>query len=159
MPEETKISDSLEGGIDSGIGAASAIAGAASAKAAASASGATGAGAAAGTAAGGPAGTVLGAAAVLAADFAVKPAIKGAIVLALFLVMVFSSVPSMLFEKPMDIADNTGPQAVYQKFKNYAMEAYKEEIKNRKKDIEKDFQQRVNRGEFSSYDCFLIRTL
>ena len=152
MPEETKISDSLEGGIDSGIGAASAIAGAASAKAAASASGATGAGAAAGTAAGGPAGTVLGAAAVLAADLAVKPAIKGAIVLALFLVMVFSSVPSMLFEKPMDIADNTGPQAVYQKFKDYVMEAYKEEIKNRKKDIKKDFQQRVNRGEFSSYD-------
>lgn len=152
MPEETKISDSLEGGIDSGIGAASAIAGAASAKAAASAGMATGAGAAVGTAAGGPAGTVLGAAAGLAADLAVKPAIKGAIVLALFLVMVFSSVPSMLFEKPMDIADNTGPQAVYQKFKDYVMEAYKEEIKNRKKDIEKDFQQRVNRGEFSSYD-------
>ena len=152
MPEETKISDSLEGGIDSGIGAASAIAGAASAKAAASAGMATGAGAAVGTAAGGPAGTVLGAAAGLAADLAVKPAIKGAIVLALFLVMVFSSVPSMLFEKPIDITDNTGPQAVYQKFKDYVMEAYKEEIKNRKKDIEKDFQRRVSRGEFSSYD-------
>lgn len=40
MPEETKTSDSLEGGIDSGIGAASAFAGAASAKAAASAGGA-----------------------------------------------------------------------------------------------------------------------
>lgn len=134
MPEESKTSDSLEGGIDSGIGAASAIAGAAFAKAAASA------------------GTVLGAAAGLAADLAVKPAIKGAIVLALFLVMVFSSIPSMFFEKPVDMADNTGPQAVYQKFKDYVMEAYKEEIKNREKDIEKDFQRRVNRGEFSSYD-------
>ena len=51
MPEESKTSDSLEGGIDSGIGAASAFAGAASAKAAASAGGAAGAGAAAGTAA------------------------------------------------------------------------------------------------------------
>lgn len=134
LPEESKTSDSLEGGIDSGIGAASAIAGAAFAKAAASA------------------GTVLGAAAGLAADLAVKPAIKGAIVLALFLVMVFSSIPSMFFEKPVDMADNTGPQAVYQKFKDYVMEAYKEEIKNREKDIEKDFQRRVNRGEFSSYD-------
>ena len=152
MPEESKTSDGLEGGIDSGIGAASAIAGAASAKAAASASSAAGAGAAAGTAAGGPAGTVLGAAAGLAAELAVSLVVKGVIVLALFLVMVFSSVPSMLFEKPIDIVDNAGPQAVYQKFKDYVMEAYKEEIKNRKKDIEKDFQQRINRGEFSSYD-------
>ena len=152
MPEESKTSDSLEGGIDSGIGAASAIAGAAFAKAAAPASGAAGAGAAAGTAAGGPAGTVLGAAAGLAADLAVKPAIKGAIVLALFLVMVFSSVPSMFFEKPVDMADNTGPQAVYQKFKDYVMEAYKEEIENHKKDIERDFRQRIASGEFSSYN-------
>ena len=134
MPEETKTSDSLEGGIDSGIGAASAIAGAAFAKAAASA------------------GTVLGAAAGLAADLAVKPAIKGAIVLALFLVMVFSSIPSMLFEKPVDMADSAGPQAVYQKFKDYVMEAYKEEIENRKKDIERDFRRRIASGEFSSYD-------
>lgn len=142
MPEETKTSDSLEGGIDSGIGAASAFAGAA-AKAAASASTAAGAGAA---------GTVLGTAAGLAAELAVKPVVKGAIVLALFLVMVFSSIPSMFFEKPVDMADNTGPQAVYQKFKDYVMEAYKEEIENRKKDIEQDFQRRINRGEFSSYD-------
>ena len=134
MPEETKTSDSLEGGINSGIGAASAIAGAAFAKAAASA------------------GTVLGAAAGLAADLAVKPAIKGAIVLALFLVMVFSSIPSMLFEKPVDMADSAGPQAVYQKFKDYVMEAYKEEIENRKKDIERDFRRRIASGEFSSYD-------
>ncbi len=152
MPEETKSSDILEGGIDSGIGAASAFAGAASAKAAASAGGTAGTGAAAGTAAGGPAGTVLGAAAGLAADLAVKPMVKGAIILALFLVMVFSSVPSMFFEKPVDIADSTGPQAVYQKFKDYVLDAYKEEIENRKKDIERDFQRRVNRGEFSSYD-------
>lgn len=152
MPEENKISDSLEGGIGSGIGAASAFAGAASAKAAASAGGAAGAGAAAGTAAGGPAGTVLGAAAGLAANLAVRPVVKGTIVLALFLVMVFSSIPSMFFEKPVDMADSAGPQAVYQKFKEYVLEAYKEEIENRKKDIERDFQRRVNRGEFSSYD-------
>ena len=48
LPEETKTSDSLEGGIDSGIGAASVFAGATSAKAAVSAGGATGAGVAAG---------------------------------------------------------------------------------------------------------------
>jgi murein DD-endopeptidase MepM/ murein hydrolase activator NlpD len=147
-----KASDSLEGGIDSGIGAASAFAGAASAKATASASAAAGAGAAAGTAAGGPAGTVLGAAAGFAAKLAVSPVVKGAIVLVLFLVMVFSSIPSMFFENPMDMADNTGPQAVYQKFKDYVMEAYKVEIENRKKDIERDFQRRIASGEFSSYD-------
>lgn len=152
MPEETKTSDSLEGGINSGIGAASAFAGAASAKAAASASTAAGAGAAAGTAAGGPAGTVLGTAAGFAAELAVSPVVKGAIVLVLFLVMVFSSIPSMLFEKPVDMADNTGPQAVYQGFKDYVMEAYKEEIENRKKDIERDFRRRIASGEFSSYD-------
>lgn len=152
MPEETKTSASLEGGIDSGIGAASAFAGAAFAKAAVSASAATGAGAAAGTAVGGPAGTVLGTAAGLAAELAVSPVVKGAIVLTLFLVMVFSSTPSMFFEKPVDMADNTGPQAVYQKFKDYVLEAYKEEIENRRKDIERDFQRRINRGEFSSYD-------
>ena len=152
MPEENKISDSLEGGIDSGIGAASAFAGVASAKAAASAGGAAGAGAAAGTAAGGPAGTVLGAAAGFAANLAISPVVKGTIILALFLVMVFSSIPSMFFEKPVDMADSAGPQAVYQKFKDYVLEAYKEEIENRKKDIERDFQRRVNRGEFSSYD-------
>lgn len=152
MPEETKTSDSLEGGIDSGIGAASAFSGAASAKAAASASTAAGAGVAAGTAAGGPAGTVLGTAAGLAAELVVSPVVKGAIVLALFLVMVFSSIPSMFFEKPVDMADNTGPQAVYQKFKDYVMEAYKAEIENRKKDIERDFQRRITGGEFSSYD-------
>ena len=152
MPEESKTSDSLEGGIDSGIGAASAFAGAASAKAAASAGGAAMVGAAAGTAAGGPAGTVLGTAAGLAAKLAVSPVVKGAIVLALFLVMVFSSIPSMLFEKPVDMADSAGPQAVYQKFKDYVMEAYKEEIENRKKDIERDFRRRIASGEFSSYD-------
>lgn len=113
LPEESKTSDSLEGGIDSGIGAASAFAGAASAKAAASAGGAAMVGAAAGTAAGGPAGTVLGTAAGLAAKLAVSPVVKGTIVLALFLVMVFSSIPSMFFEQPVDIANNTGPQAVY----------------------------------------------
>ena len=142
MSVEPKTSDGLEGGIDSGIGAASAFAGAASAST----------GAAAGTAAGGPAGTVLGTAAGLAAKLAVSPVVKGAIVLVLFLVMVFSSIPSMFFEQPVDIANNTGPQAVYQKFKDYVMEAYKEEIENRKEDIERDFQRRIASGEFSSYD-------
>lgn len=142
MSVEPKTSDSLEGGIDSGIGAASAFAGAASAST----------GAAAGTAAGGPAGTVLGTAAGLAAKLAVSPVVKGAIVLVLFLVMIFSSIPSMFFEQPVDIANNTGPQAVYQKFKDYVLEAYKEEIENRKKDIERDFQRRIASGEFSSYD-------
>ena len=151
MSVEPKTSDSLEGGIDSGVGAASAFAGAASAKAAASAGGAAMAGAAAGTAAGGPAGTVLGTAAGLAAKLAVSPVVKGTIVLVLFLVMVFSSIPSMFFEQPVDIANNTGPQAVYQKFKDYVMGAYKEEIENRKKDIERDFQRRIASGEFSSY--------
>ena len=145
MSVEPKTSDGLDGGIDSGIGAASAFAGAASAKAAASAGGAAGAGAAVGTAAGGPAGTVLGTAAGLAAKLAVSPVVKGAIVLVLFLVMIFSSIPSMFFEQPVDIANNTGPQAVYQKFKDYVLEAYKEEI-------ERDFQRRIASGEFSSYD-------
>ena len=135
MSVEPKTSDGLEGGIDSGIGAASAFAGAASAST----------GAAAGTAAGGPAGTVLGTAAGLAAKLAVSPVVKGAIVLVLFLVMIFSSIPSMFFEQPVDIANNTGPQAVYQKFKDYVLEAYKEEI-------ERDFQRRIASGEFSSYD-------
>ncbi len=49
------------------------------------------------------------------------------------------------------MADNSGPQAVYQKFKDYVMEAYKEEIENRKKDIERDFRRRIASGEFSSY--------
>ena len=59
--------------------------------------------------------------------------------------MIFSSIPSMFFEEPVDTADNTGPQAVYQPFKDYALQAYQE-------DTEKDFQQRIAGGEFSAYD-------
>ena len=50
--------------------------------------------------------------------------------------MIFSSIPSMFFEEPVDTADNTGPQAVYQPFKDYALQAYQE-------DTEKDFQKRL----------------
>ena len=74
-----------------------------------------------------------------------KPVIKGIILVVVFLMMIFSSIPSMFFEEPVDTADNTGPQAVYQPFKDYALQAYQE-------DIEKDFQQRIAGGEFSAYD-------
>ena len=77
---------------------------------------ATGAGAAAGTVAGGPAGTGLGAVAGLLVGLLAKPVIKGVIVVVFFLVMVFSSIPSMFFEEPVDMADNTGPETVYQQF-------------------------------------------
>lgn len=151
MPEETKTSDSLEEGIDnniSSIGAASAFAGAASANGMVF----TEAGATAGMAAGGPIGTIAGTAVSFTESFFAKPIVKALIVITVFLLMVFSSIPSMLFENPIDMADNAGPQTVYQKFKNYVLEAYKEEIENRKKDIGKDFQRRVSSGEFSAYD-------
>lgn len=74
-----------------------------------------------------------------------KPVIKGIILVVVFLMMIFFSIPSMFFEEPVDTADNTGPQAVYQPFKDYALQAYQE-------DIEKDFQQRIAGGEFSAYD-------
>lgn len=74
-----------------------------------------------------------------------KPVIKGIILVVVFLMMIFSSIPSMFFEEPVDTADNTGPQAVYQPFKDYDLQAYQE-------DIEKDFQQRIAGGEFSAYD-------
>lgn len=63
--------------------------------------------------------------------------------------MIFSSIPSMFFEEPVDTADNTGPQAVYQPFKDYDLQAYQE-------DIEKDFQQRIAGGEFSAYVHVLL---
>lgn len=144
MPDEPKTSDSMDTAASAFVGAA--------AKAAASAGAESMSAAAAGAAAGGPAGTVLGAAAGLAEGVAGKPILKALLVILLFLVMVFSSVPSMFFEHPVDVADNTGPQAVYQQFKEYVLDAYKKEIKERKKDIEKDFQKRIARGEFSSYD-------
>lgn len=45
----------------------------------------------------------------------------------------------MFFEQPVDTADNSGPQAVCQQFKDYALQAYQKEIENRKQDIEEDF--------------------
>lgn len=171
MPDENKTSDSLEQGIDSSIdkalaakgaydaaqniGAAAAATGQAAAEGTAAAgagAAASGAGAAAGTAAGGPAGTVLGAVIGLAVSLLAKLVIKGIIVAVLFLLMVFSSIPSMFFEQPVDTADNSGPQAVYQQFKDYALQAYQKEIENRKQDIEEDFQRRIASGEFSEYD-------
>lgn len=81
----------------------------------------------------------------LAVAVLAKPVIKGIILVVVFLMMIFSSIPSMFFEEPVDTADNTGPQAVYQPFKDYALQAYQE-------DTEKDFQQRIAGGEFSAYD-------
>lgn len=81
-----------------------------------------------------------------------KPIVKALIVILVFLTMIFSSLPSMLFEKPKDMADNAGPQEVYQKYKDYAMQAYEQEIQNRKQDIEEDFERRIRSGEFSGYN-------
>jgi len=131
------------------IGAAAAEASKAAAKSTAG-SGA-GAGAAAGSAAG-PHGTVMGAAVGLAVSLFAKPVVKGAIVLILFVVMVFSSLPSMFFENPVDVADHTGPEQVYTRFKEYAMQKYTEELDLRKNEIEAAFQARMRGGEFSGYD-------
>ena len=172
MSEETNVSDGLEQSLDHGIdvglaakgaydtaahmGAAAASTGQAAAESAAAAgaggSAAAGAGAAAGTAAGGPAGTVLGAVIGLAAGIFAKPLIKGIIVIVVFLFMAFSSLPSMLFEQPVDTADNAGPMAIYQQFKDYVQSAYEQEIEKRKEEIEQDFERRINSGEFSEYD-------
>lgn len=172
MSEKSRTSDGLEQVLDSGIdaglaakgvydaasniGASAASAGQAAAEGAAAAgagtSAAAGAGAAAGTAAGGPAGTVLGAVAGLLAGLLAKPVIKGVIVIVVFLVMVFSSIPSMFFEKPVDMADNTGPEMVYRQFKDYVREAYEKDIENQKRRIEADFEERIAGGEFSGYD-------
>lgn len=172
MSEETNVSDGLEQSLDHGIdaglaakgaydtaahmGAAAASTGQAAAESAAAAgaggSAAAGAGAAAGTAAGGPAGTVLGAVIGLAAGIFAKPLMKGIIVIVVFLFMAFSSLPSMLFEQPVDTADNAGPMAVYQQFKDYVQSAYEQEIEKRKEEIEQDFERRINSGEFSEYD-------
>lgn len=172
MSEENRTSDGLEQSLDSGIntglaakgvydaasniGTAAASAGQAATEGAAAAGAgtgaATGAGAAAGTAAGGPAGTVLGAVAGLLVGLLAKPVIKGVIVVVFFLVMVFSSIPSMFFEEPVDMADNTGPETVYQQFKAYVREAYEKDIQNQKRKIEADFEARIASGEFSGYD-------
>lgn len=172
MSEENRASDGLEQSLDNNvdtalaakgaydtaqsIGASTASAGQAAADGAAAAGAgsgaATGAGAAAGTAAGGPAGTVLGAVAGLAAGLLAKPLIKGIIVLVVFLVMIFTSIPSMFFENPVDMADNTGPESLYQQFKDYVQQAYEKEIEKRKQEIEDDFQDRISSGEFSEYD-------
>jgi len=169
---EQKTSDSLEQSLDNGIDKASAAKGAvdaaqgignaaagAGASAAESAAGAgagagasAGAGAAAGTAAAPGAGTAIGAVAGLAVSILAKPLAKGVIVIVFFLALIFSSLPSMLFEEPVDVADNTGPETVYQQFKDYAMEAYDKEIEDRKKEIEDAFQWRVYLGEFDDYD-------
>lgn len=151
MSEENRASDGLEQSLDKGADAALAAKGAYDAAQNIGAA-AAGAGAAAGTAAGGPAGTVLGAVIGLAAGLLVKPVIKGIIVIVVFLVMIFASIPSMFFEEPEDMADNTGPEAVYQQFKGYVQESYKKEIEKRKQEIEADFQRRIASGEFSEYD-------
>lgn len=171
MADETISSDSLEQSVDSGIdkaiaakgaydtaqniGATAAEAGKAAAESAAAADAGAGAaagtGAAVGTAAG-PGGTVMGAVIGLAAGLLAKPIIKGLIVITVVVIMVFSSLPSMFFENPEDMADNTGPREVYQQFKDYAMAAYRQEIENRKQDIENDFQRRIDNGEFDGYD-------
>jgi len=171
LSEENKTSDGLEQSVDGGIdkalaakgaydtaqsiGAAASEAGAAAAEGAASAgagaSAAAGTGAAVGTA-GGPGGTAMGAIIGLAVGLFAKPLVKGIIVIIVFLVMIFSSLPSMLFEQPKDIADNSGPISIYQQFKDYAMQAYESELEKRKTDIEDDFQKRVNSGEFDEYD-------
>lgn len=171
MSEETKAAEGLEQSVDGGvdkalaakgaydtaqsIGAAAAGAGTAAAEGAAAAgagaSAAAGTGAAVGTAAG-PGGTAAGAIIGLAAGLVAKPVVKGLIVIFVFLVMIFSSLPSMLFENPKDMAYNAGPQAVYQRYKDYAMQAYEQEIENRKQDIEDDLQRRIRNGEFDEYD-------
>jgi len=167
---EQKTSDSLEQSLDGGadkamaakgmydtaknIGAAAAEAGKAAAQsAAASGAGAAasaGSGAAAGSAAG-PGGTVMGAAIGFTGSLFAKPVIKGLIVIILVVVMIFSSLPSMFFENPVDVADNTGPEEVYAQFKEYAMEKYSEELEKRKNEIEDEFQRRINSGEFAGY--------
>jgi len=172
LSEENKAADGLEQSLDSGvdtalaagaaydaaqnIGAAAASAGQAAAQSAAAAGAASGVaagtGAAAGTAVGGSAGTVLGAVIGLAVGLVAKPAVKGVIVIAAFLMMVFSSLPSMFFEQPADMADNTGPETVYRQFKDYVQQAYEQEIEKQKLQIEAAFQARVALGEFSGYD-------
>ena len=162
MSEENRTSDGLEQSLDSGIhtgpaakgvyDAASNIGTAAASAAGAGTGAATGAGAAAGTTAGGPAGTVFGTVAGLLAGLLAKPVIKGVIVIAFFLVMVFSSLPSMFFEEPVDMADNTGPEMVYGQFKDYVREAYEKDIQHQKQKIEADFEARIASGKFSGYD-------
>jgi hypothetical protein len=171
MPDESRTSDNLDQSVDGGIdkamaangayqsaqnigSAAAAAASSAAQNAAAagtSAAAATGTGAAVGTAAG-PGGTVLGTVIGLAVSLFAKPLIKGSLVIILFLVMVFSSLPSMLFEQTTDMADNTGPASVYQQCREYVAEAYKDEIEKRKEAIEDDFQARIDAGEFDEYD-------
>ena len=162
MSEENRTSDGLEQSLDSGIhtgpaakgvyDAASNIGTAAASAAGAGTGAATGAGAAAGTTAGGPAGTVFGTVAGLLAGLLAKPVIKGVIVIVLFLVMVFFSIPSMFSEKPVDMADNTGPKMVYGQFKDYVREAYEKDIQHQKQKIEADFEARIASGKFSGYD-------
>ena len=162
------LEQSVDGGIDKalaakgmydtvhGIGAAAAaeagkVAAESTAASGAGASAAAGTGAAVGSA-GGPAGTVMGIVTGLALSLFAKPVIKALIVIIIVLVMIFKSLPSMLFEKPVDVADNTGPTEIYTQFKDYAMERYTEELDKRKKEIEDAFQRRAADGEFDDYD-------
>lgn len=171
MSDENKASDGLDQSVDGGIdkamaakgaydaaqsiGSAAAEAGAAAAESAASAGAsagaATGTGAAVGTAAG-PGGTALGAIIGLAVSLFAKPLFKAFILIALGIVMIFKSLPSMFFENTVDVADNGGPLSVYQQYKQYAMDAYGEELEKRKQEIEDEFQQRIDDGEFDDYD-------
>lgn len=165
-----RISDSLEQGLDSGINAAAAAKGAydaaqgigaaassqagaaASSTAASGAGGAAGAGAAAGTAAGGPAGTVMGYVAGLAAGLLAAPAAKALIVLLAFILMVFCSLPSMFWESPVDVLDNTGPETVYRQYKGYICDKYADNLQSQKDAIEDDFERRMDSDEFEDYD-------
>ena len=171
MSDENRASDSLDqsvdGGIDKamaakgaydaaqGIGSAAAEAGKAAAESAASAGAGAGAAAGTGAAAGsaaGPGGTALGAIIGLSASLFAKPIAKGLLVIALVIVMIFKSLPSMFFENTVDVANNDGPESVYQQYKEYAMDAYNKELDKRKKEIEDDFKARLKDGEFDDYD-------
>lgn len=172
LSEQKNTSDQLEGSLDKGldslaaakgmvdaargIGTAAAEAGTSAASSAASsgagAGAASGTGAAAGTAAGGPAGTVLGAVAGLAVGLLMKPLVKAFIVLAAVIVLVFTSLPSMFWEKPVDVADNTGPLEVYVQYRDYVGGKYLETLDTQKQSIEEEFAQRIADGEFEDYD-------
>jgi len=141
--------------INSGIGAAAAESAKAAAQSAASsgagAGASSGAAAAAGSAAG-PHGTAIGAVVGLTTSLFAKPVIKGIIVIVVILAMIFRSLPSMFFENPVDVADNTGPIEVYAQFKDYVLDKYTEELDRHKDRIERDFRWREFWGEFSDYD-------
>ena len=167
MDEDKNASESLENSIDNGadsfstakglydkmqgIGSASAGVGSA-ATTSAGAGVASETGAAVGTAAGGPPGTVLGAVVGMATGILIKPVVRVLIIIVVFSMMVFSSLPSMLWQNPIDLADNAGPIAIYREYQEYAHSKYVEVLEAHKKSIENDFETRTKDDEFSDYD-------